>query len=128
MSPRSLPGPGRYRRLEHPVLVMSDDFGLGGFEHICSLTDLSREERLGEERSLWEANHPRSPVDPSLPKSHCAKCGFAIDVTRVGSTVAYFEPRTTELHRCKIKPRLSFGRVSPKPGTTLKIGGRRVDA
>jgi len=80
-----------------------------------------------EEEALWLASHPRLPEDPSLPKSHCLKCGFAIDIVRVENTLAFFQPGKTEFHSCKIKPRLSFGRVSQKKATTLKIGGKRVD-
>jgi len=97
---------------------MSDDW--------YAITDLSREKRIGEEDSLWTSRHPRRSED-SLPQSHCAKCGFAIDVTRVGSTLAYFEPKSTELHSCAIKPRFNFDRVKPKPKLSLKIGGKRVD-
>jgi hypothetical protein len=65
------------------------------------LTDsyvLSREERLGEEQSLFDADHHRA-AEP--PIARCFKCGWPIDTSKHFGSVWYFDRGTETIHVCR---------------------------
>jgi len=60
-----------------------------------ALSDITREVRLGDERSLA----PRFVRQPATPA--CLKCGWPIEASKHFGHVWYFDPGGEVLHKCR---------------------------